>query len=482
MLISPQSTASAADYLADSLAALTVHSRVMAVLAGPGPAFAALLEVARHRQFVLAPLDPRLPPRELLERLRRLHVGLLLYEPVASKLVEKLAGELSRGDRGRPEDLAGSGLLGLVFNPVLNPPSKVGEGRPLDEGLARGGGTLLFTSGTAGQARAVFHGWRAHETAAACSRANLGTRERDLWLANLPVHHVSGLSIFVRASIDRVPVVAQPRFDREATLDAIENRGVTLASAVPTMLGRLLDLLDDRPLRGRLRALLLGGAPCPGSLLTRALRAGFPLLATWGMTETAAQAVTARPGEKTPPQSCGRPLPGVSVAVRAPGSPEARGSGHGELLVKTPGLMAGYLNDQGKAPIELNDHWFATGDLGRVDEQGFVYCEGRRDDLIISGGENVNPSRVEGVLREHEDVLDAAVFGLRHTEWGRQVTARVVLKPGASLSKVALTEWARERLAPFELPRTIEFSDDIPRGPSGKLLRLSLPRSTDSPL
>jgi O-succinylbenzoic acid--CoA ligase len=190
-----------------------------------------------------------------------------------------------------------------------------------------------------------------------------------------------------------------------------------------------------------LRALLLGGGPIPGDLLDWARSIGLPVVPVYGMTETSSQVVAGIPG---------RPLPGVEIEV----------AGDGEILVRGPMVSRGAM---------AADGWLHTGDSGHLDAEGLLHVTGRAKDLIVTGGENVAPVEVEDALLSHPAVADVAVLGLPDPEWGEAVTAFVVLSGQATSEE--LIEHARERLAPFKVPKRVEQVAGLPRNPAGKLLR-----------
>jgi long-chain acyl-CoA synthetase len=172
------------------------------------------------------------------------------------------------------------------------------------------------------------------------------------------------------------------------------------------------------------------------------------------------------------PGSCGRLLEGVEVKIVDPdGKPVAQGQ-IGEIEVKTPLMIARYLN-QG-APDELKDGFFATGDVGRFDEDGYLYILDRKKDMIIAGGVNIYPAEIEAALREHPAVLDAAVFGIPHPEWGEEVKGAVELIEGRALTQEALLDFVRDKLAGYKRPRTIDFVAELPRNPAGKILKAQM--------
>jgi o-succinylbenzoate---CoA ligase len=339
---------------------------------------------------------------------------------------------------------------GAVLVPV--DPREPGSPPSLDAVGAGEGDTVLFTSGTTAAAKAVVLTRANHEASAIASAWNLGVAPDDRWLCVLPLHHVGGLAILWRSVIYGTTVVLHERFDPAAVVAAVRSGDVTLASLVPTMLRRLRDAGLAGP--GSLRALLLGGGPVPRELLEWATTAGLPALQTYGMTETASQIATLRAEEAvTHHGSAGRPLLGVELAI---------GDG-GEILVRGPMVAERELADDG---------WLHTRDRGHLDEDGFLHVEGRLDDVIVSGGENVMAGEVEDVLLRHPAVADAAVAGRDDAEWGQAVTAWVVL--ATHVPDGELAEHCRVRLAPFKVPKSFVRLDELPRNAAGKVVRAAL--------
>jgi o-succinylbenzoate---CoA ligase len=226
------------------------------------------------------------------------------------------------------------------------------------------------------------------------------------------------------------------------------------------MLDRMLSLREARPYPANLRCVLLGGGPAPLPLLQRATSMGVPVVQTYGLTETASQLTTLAPDDALRKLgSAGKPLMGAQLLVAE----------DGEILVRGPNVSSGYLD--GSSHVDA-DGWLRTGDLGRLDAEGYLYVLDRRDDLIISGGENVYPAEVEAVLLAHPGVAEAGVIGVPDAQWGRTVAAFVVLAQPCSPAE--LIAFCRARLAPYKVPRTIEFREALPRNAAGKLLRRDL--------
>lgn len=307
--------------------------------------------------------------------------------------------------------------------------------------------TRVLSSGTSGDPKPVLLTAGNHLWSALGSALNLGVERDDRWLCCLPLNHVGGLTILIRSSIYGTGALLHPGFDVDRVAVAFEAGEATLASLVPTQLVRLLDA--DAPIE-RPRLLLVGGGPVPAEVLSEAIGRGAVVVQTYGLTEACSQVCTLSPREAVERVgSAGRPLPGTEIDIDAE-----------EILVRGPTV----------APAALAaDGWLHTGDSGRIDADGYLWIEGRRDDMIVSGGENVRPRRVEEALLTHPGVADVAVAGREDREWGQSVTAFVVAAEAVEAD--ALIAHARARLAAHEVPKRIELVAELPRTPSGKVLR-----------
>jgi O-succinylbenzoic acid--CoA ligase len=326
--------------------------------------------------------------------------------------------------------------------------------------------TVIYTSGTTGRPKGAVLTHGNHWWSALGSALNLGLREDDRWLAVLPLFHVGGLSILLRSAIYGIPAVVHESFDAGAANRAIDE-GATIVSVVATMLQRMLDERGERPYPAHFRCALLGGGPAPRPLLELAARRGVPVVQTYGLTETASQVATLAPEDALPKLgSAGKPLFPTELRIDAPDA-----DGLGEILVRGPTVTPGYLDQP--APT-THDGWLQTGDLGRLDGDGYLYVVDRRDDLIVSGGENVYPAEVEAALMEHPAVREAGVYGVPDEEWGEAVAAAVALRIGATATDEELRAFVRQRLGGYKVPRAIRFVEALPRNAAGKLLRREL--------
>jgi len=324
--------------------------------------------------------------------------------------------------------------------------------------------SIIYTSGTTGRPKGAILTYGNHWWSAVASALNLGLAPTDRWLACLPLFHVGGLAILLRSTIYGIAVHVQPRFDAQAANGAIE-AGASIVSVVSTMLDRMLAERGERPYPASLRCLLLGGGPAPRPLLERARAAHAPVVQTYGLTETASQVATLAPEDALSKLgSAGKPLMGTQLRI----APD------GEICVFGPTVSPGYLHQPPR------EGWLHTGDLGTLDDDGFLYVLDRRTDLIVSGGENVYPAEVEATLLAHPAVADAGVFGVPDPEWGASVAAAVVLAPGAHVDAETLAAFCRQRLAGYKVPRRIVFRPSLPRNAAGKLPRHALGLEADA--
>jgi O-succinylbenzoic acid--CoA ligase len=293
----------------------------------------------------------------------------------------------------------------------------------------------------------------------------------------MPLFHVGGLSILVRSVLFGGPVLLQARFEAAAVSDALDAGDVAGLSLVPTMLTRLLAQRGGRPAPETLGVLLLGGAAAAPGLLDRALAAGFPVCLTYGLTEAASQVATAAPPAEKSALSPMQALPGIELRIVDGNRPLPAGA-PGEIAVRGPIVMQGYLNDAAATAHALRGGWLLTGDIGYLDADGALHVLDRRDDLVVSGGENVYPAEVEAILLEHPAVSEVGVAGVPDTDLGARVVAWVVTAAGCAADTAALERFCRGQLAGYKLPREFRFVDSLPRTSAGKLQRSRLGTTT----
>lgn len=335
--------------------------------------------------------------------------------------------------------------------------------------------SIVYTSGTSGRPKGAMLTYGNHLWSAIGSVLNLGLRSDDRWFACLPLFHVGGLAILLRSVIYGIPAVVHESFDPLAVNGAIDEDGVTTISVVGAMLQRMLDVRGDRPYPPTLRCVLAGGGPVPRSLLEECAQRGMPVAQTYGLTEAASQVATLSPDDALRKLgSAGKPLFATEVRIEGDDGSVLPAGAPGEIAVRGPAVMAGYYHRPEETARVLRDGWLHTGDAGYLDDEGYLYVLDRREDLIISGGENIYPAEVEAVLASHPAVQEAGVAGLPDEQWGQRVAALVKLRAGARVDPDELRTFCRERLAGYKVPALIRVVDALPRNAAGKLLRGAL--------
>jgi len=288
----------------------------------------------------------------------------------------------------------------------------------------------------------------------------------DLWLDCLPLFHIGGLAILYRCFAGGAAVLLHPRFDAARLWSDLRRERVTHLSLVPPMLARLLDAAGDRAPPPGLKLVLLGGGPLSAALAGRARDAGWPLCASYGMTETAALCAAVSLAEPSWREGVvGTPLEGFEIR-----SGPAESEGSGVIRVRGPAVMRGYLNPRRSPGEGLVDGWFETSDLGRLDSQGCLQVLGRVDDMLVSGGELVAPAQVEGLLLRCPGVREVAVAGIGDPHWGEVTAAWVV----GEWEPARLDAWCREQLPAYLRPRRWFRVKALPLTASGKLDRRRL--------
>jgi O-succinylbenzoic acid--CoA ligase len=309
---------------------------------------------------------------------------------------------------------------------------------------------VVTTSGSSGDPKGVMLTTSNVTAAISASQARLGNDAGDRWLLCLPLYHIAGLSLIWRSLSAGGSVLIHDRFDAVKVAAALKSGEASMASLVPTMLHRVLDI-DPGPYRD-LKAVLLGGGPATRDLVQRALDAGLPVLPTYGMTETASQMATVAPGdEREALGTVGHPLDGMVVTFE-----------DGEILVEGPAVSPGYLGE----PARSGPHH--THDIGYFDAEGRLVVTGRIDDIILSGGEKVVPQHVEAVLESFPGIERAVVLGVADDDWGQ---AAVAVIEGDPIDEAALGARARAALPTHEVPKRWVRVEELPLLPSGKIDR-----------
>jgi o-succinylbenzoate---CoA ligase len=421
-------------------------------------------QVARRAGSYWAALMTMQPPALALTPLANLESLLWLYAAFAAGVPVLTLHHRAT----EPEREHAMGLVGAVGPPDLGAdlahsvPSRTDDQKPL---------VYIPTSGSTGAARLVELSRGAVQASARASAANLGWHEDDRWLACLPLAHTGGLSIVIRCLVARRTVVL---FEAEsggllaqAQRLAEVAQQATLISLVPSLLERLLDV--GFTAHAGLRAVLLGGSGCSPALARRAHAARIPLLTSYGLTETASQVVTRRYAERFEPLperdgcvSSGHALPGVELRLQ-----------DGAIALRAPSCLTRYVG--ASSPLTA-DGWLVTSDRGELGRAGELYVRGRSDDVIITGGENVDPLEVEAALLSLPGVTGACVLGTPSPTFGAVVSALIVTSDASLADAARLAELLAGRLARHKHPRLVKLVESLPLTLSGKLDRRACAR------
>jgi long-chain acyl-CoA synthetase len=446
---------------------VTDGSRI-AYLGRSAPEVIELLFAVAKIGAVIVPLNWRLSPRELAGVLADAQAPLLIADSAYRATAEGLAPAALRivGDDYE------QWLLG---HDAVDPG---GRGEPGDVVVQ------MYTSGTTGVPKGVLTTHR-NLAAAAATSACWAFDSDTVSLTPLPLFHIGGIGWVYCGLWHGATTILVSEFDAAAVLDDLERLRVTNPIFVPTMLQMLTAVpgAGDRD-HGALRSITYGASPITTTTLRAALRTfGCPLIGLYGLTESTGGVVhldgddhhTDGPRQRLL-RSAGRPYPWVELRIVDPATGDDVPSGSvGEVWMRAPNVMAGYFNRPAETAAAITgDGWLRTGDGGYLDGEGYLFLTDRVKDMIVSGGENVYPIEVEEVLAQHPEVADVAVIGVPDQRWGETVKALVVTRAGCAPAPEDLIAFARERLAGYKLPRSVEFVADLPRTPTGKVLKREL--------
>lgn len=325
--------------------------------------------------------------------------------------------------------------------------------------------SIMYTSGTTGKPKGVLQTFGNHFYSAVSSALNLGLSSADKWLCVAPIFHISGFSIIMRGLIYGMTVRLVEKFRAEEIERILANETVTIMSVVPFMLKKLIQQQNktNTHYNSAFRCMLLGGGTIDRETLEICLQRSIPVVQCYGMTETCSQIVALRSVDALLKLgSVGQPLFSTQLKL----------SKDGEILLKTPALTPGYLNLPNKLPSKMIDGWYRTGDIGHLDKEGYLYIDGRADEMLISGGENIFPQEVEQVYQRYPQINEVAVVGQNDSVWGQVPVAFVV--SDRRLSPTKLINYGYEHLARYKVPQHYIFVSELPKNASGKIRRFML--------
>jgi acyl-CoA synthetase (AMP-forming)/AMP-acid ligase II len=459
------------------------HRDVLAVLDTNSDLYIASYHAAAKAGLTFLPLNYRAKEAELEYMINTADAKVLLVGDRYLDLVTRIRSKL------KPSKIVALGdgqagterLLGLANR--AEPDETEAEVEDEDTSI------LMYTSGTTSLPKGVMLSFRDFTAYVTANVEMADGTDRGAALVCVPFYHIAGTTAYMTNIWTGRRVIVMPQFDAKQWLQLVQAERVTHAFVVPTMMKQLI---DEPGFAGAdlssLTNLAYGGAPMPIQVIRRAIEM-FPktvgFVNAYGQTETTSSLTILGPDDHRIEgsaeevelklkrlNSIGKPLPDVEIKVRDDDGKILPDGQVGEIIIRTPRIMKGYA---GRADDSaLPDGWRATGDLGWVDHEGYVFFAGRKDDMIIRGGENIAPAEIETVLMSHPEVDETAVIGIPSEEWGQTVKAFVVRRAGANVSEAELADFCRARLASFKRPEKIEFIDALPKNPLGKILRKDL--------
>jgi long-chain acyl-CoA synthetase len=426
------------------------------------PAFPIAYYGALGAGAVVVPMNPLLKSRE---------VAYYLGDSGAKVL---FAWHAAAGEAAKGAAEAGARVIEVTDPRLAGPLAGVAPAPARADRADGDDAVILYTSGTTGRPKGaeLTHANLARN-AELTATTLLKSGSDDVVMGCLPLFHVFGLTCGLNATVMAGGTLTLlPRFDPGKALEIIERDKVTIFEGVPTMYAAMLHHAAERPDVSSLRLCVSGGAAMPVEIL-RGFEKAFDcvILEGYGLSETSPVASFNHPDKVRKPGSIGTPIEGVEMrVVDADGAELPRGE-IGEIVIRGHNVMKGYWDNPDATAEAMRGGWFHTGDLARIDEDGYFYIVDRKKDLIIRGGYNVYPREIEEVLYEHPDVAEAAVIGIPHDELGEDIGAAVKLKPGAIATPADLRAFVRERVAAYKYPRHVWIVADLPKGPTGKILR-----------
>ena len=467
--------------IANLLLSLGAGTGTKVLWCGPNsPEVVAVMNAARKLGAVAVPLNYRLTPEEALYVINHsdAEVAYVDYEYVP--LFTALRGQLEKIRHiiavGGPDPGSSGGMLtGADIAAASADAPDVGD-------AAGTGGTMIYTSGTTGKPKgAVRAGGPDPEVLGALLNL-FGYRPDDIYITSGPLYH-SGPSAFMNAGLlYGQTIIVQRKFDAEDWLRLVDKYQASSTFSAPALIRMICTLpreVKDRHDRSCMRIMVANAAPWSYALKQQYV-ANFPpgsLFEIYGSTELGVDTVLMPEDQMRKPGSCGQPAPGIEIMLFDDDGHEVTGTGPdhpGEVFVRSRSVFDTYYKNDASYESNSRGDFHTVGDIAYRDDEGYLYICDRKTDMIISGGMNIYPAEIEAALEQHPEIYDVAVFGIPSREWGEVVHATVVRSPGSSLTGAEITAFAREDLASYKVPRSVDFADELPRTGSGKVLKRQL--------
>jgi O-succinylbenzoic acid--CoA ligase len=323
----------------------------------------------------------------------------------------------------------------------------------------------LFTSGSTGKSKLVVHTFNSLKENFLQSKLLFNFTEIDIWLLSLPLYHIGGFMIFVRALLSNAQLFFPKNSSQSEILSVLKSKPITHCSIVPTTLQRMTEE-NFRPNKS-VRNIFVGGGPGDTNVLVLAVQAGYPISKVYGSTETSSMICALSgdfPIDKI--ESVGKPIGNTKLLIDTSNSQKLLSAG--EILIKTNSIFTEYYNDEQATQDAFKDGYYESGDAGYFDDEGFLYITGRIDNIIVSGGENISSLEVEESIKSIAEVKEAVVVGIDDLIWGKAVAAAIVLKESCESDEVNIRNDLKKQIAPHKIPKKIIFVKSIPQNEMGK--------------
>jgi acyl-CoA synthetase (AMP-forming)/AMP-acid ligase II len=476
-----------ANRVANLLLTLGAGPGIKILWCGPNsPEVVAVMSAARKIGATAVPLNYRLTPEEACYVIDNSDAEIAYVDYEHAPL---FAAQRDRLTKVRHIIVVGGAAVGGTALSGTAPDGMLGEADlaaasadPPDVGDAAGlAGTMIYTSGTTGKPKGAVRGGPDPETYAALLNL-FSFRPDDVYITSGPLYH-SGPSAFMGAAlIYGQTIIVQRKFDAEDWLRLVDKYGATSTFSAPALIRMVCALPDEvkeRYDRSSMRVMIANAAPWSYALKQQYV-ANFPpesLFEVYGSTELGVDTVLLPKDQLRKPGSCGQPAPGIEIVLLDDAGNEVTGTGPGnpgEVFIRSKSVFDAYYKNDASYAASTHGDFHTVGDVAYWDDEGYLYICDRKTDMIITAGMNVYPAEIEAALEQHPGIYDVAVFGIPSAEWDEAVHATVVLAPGASLTAAEVTAFARQHLAGYKVPRSVDFATELPRTGSGKLLKRQL--------
>lgn len=437
-----------------------------------------IFNAARKLGVTAVPLNYRLSDDEAAYVIDHCDATVVYVDSEYVSLIERIMNSISKVKSILVYDGAAPSLTlscdDLMVSASMNEPNIPDDRAP--------GAMMIYTSGTTGKPKGALRTSRANPEQGLALAKLLGTSPDDVYLTTGPLYHSGPGGFLVTALTFGQTTVTQRKFDPQDWLRLVDKYRATCTFSAPTpirMICNLAATIRSKYDVSSMRCMLANAAPWSMTLKKMYLESFPPtsLYEIYGSTELGVNCVLLPEDQLRKPGSCGKPSPLVEIKLFDDVGNEVVGFGPqntGELFVKSPSVFADYYKQHDKFVADQKHGYQTVGDIAYRDEDGYLYICDRKKDMIISGGMNIYPAEIEGVLENHEDIYEAAVFGIPSEEWGEIVHAVIVRRPGSMISEVDIDGHARKHLASYKIPRSISWCDDLPKTGSGKILKRDL--------